>query len=159
MHVHKAIAAALFAAGLGFAAHVNAEPVKEVLNPEILVDPTSYGFAHANVVSAGSRLVFVAGQVGVDGAKANDFRSQVDRAFENLLTVLKASGSGAENVVRITLLIKDHDPDKLRYVAEKRRAIFGEAPPASTLIPVTRLYGDGVSFEIDAIAVVNPSVN
>ncbi len=159
MSVRNTIAAAAFVTGAACAGLVSAEPVKEVLNPETLVDPTSYGFAHANVVPAGSRLVYVAGQVGVDGTKANDFRSQVDRAFENLLIVLKASGSGAENVVRITLLIKDHDPDKLRYVAEKRRAIFGEAPPASTLIPVTRLYGDGVSFEIDAVAVVNPSVN
>lgn len=159
MPVPKTIAAAAISAVFAFAGVAGAEPVKDVLNPKTLIDPTPYGFAHANVVPSGSRMVYVAGQVGVDAEDSNDFRSQVDRAFANLLTVLEASGSGPENVVRITLLIKDHDPDKLRYVAEKRRAVFGAAPPASTLIPVTRLYGDGVSFEIDAIAVVNPSIN
>lgn len=155
MRAHKMIPLAFLAASLAWAGPASADSARQAINPEHLFDPTGYGYSHANVVAATSRTVYVAGQVGIADGGPNDFQSQVDRAFENLLAVLEASGSSAEDVVKITLLIKDHNPDKLGYVVKKRKAVFGTKPPASTLIPVTRLYGDGVSFEIDAIAVVN----
>ena len=101
-----------------------------------------------------SPVLYVSGQVGASKTGANDFYSQVDRSFDNLQAVLKKSGADFNDVVKITLLITDYDPDKLAYMAKKRNAIFGDSPPASTLIPVTRLYADGVMFEIDAIAVL-----
>lgn len=70
-------------------------------------------------------------------------------------TTLTAAGSSPDDVVRITLLIMDHDPARLAYLVEKRRAFFGASPPASTLIPVPALYAPDVSFEIDAVAVVS----
>jgi len=118
------------------------------------INPTVYGYSQANVVKANSVMVYAAGQVGVSPEGPNDFQSQVDRSFYNLLAVLKASGASAEDVVKITLLIVDHNPEKLAYLGKKRRAVFGDQPPASTLIPVTRLYADGVLFEIDATAVL-----
>ncbi len=118
------------------------------------INPTVYGYSQANVVKANSVMVYAAGQVGVSAEGPNDFQSQVDRSFDNLLAVLKASGASAEDVVKITLLIVDHNPEKLAYLGKTRRAVFGDQPPASTLIPVTRLYTDGVLFEIDAIAVL-----
>lgn len=118
------------------------------------INPTVYGYSQANVVKANSVMVYAAGQVGVSPEGPNDFQSQVDRSFANLLAVLKASGASAEDVVKITLLIVDHNPEKLAYLGKKRRALFGDQPPASTLIPVTRLYTDGVLFEIDAMAVL-----
>ena len=118
------------------------------------INPTVYGYSQANVVKANSIMVYAAGQVGVSPEGPNDFQSQVDRSFDNLLAALKASGASAEDVVKITLLIVDHNPEKLAYLGKKRRAVFGDQPPASTLIPVTRLYADGVLFEIDATAVL-----
>ena len=79
--------------------------------------------------------------------------SQVDRSFANLISALQAAGGRTEDIVKITMLIVDHDGEKLAVVGEKRRETFGNAPPASTLIPVTRLYAPGVLFEIDAVAV------
>ena len=118
------------------------------------INPTVYGYSQANVVKANSVMVYAAGQVGVSPEGPNDFQSQVDRSFDNLLAVLKASGASADDVVKITLLIVDHNPEKLAYLGKTRRAVFGDQPPASTLIPVTRLYTDGVLFEIDATAVL-----
>ena len=118
------------------------------------INPTVYGYSQANVVKANSIMVYAAGQVGVSPEGPNDFQSQVDRSFDNLLAALKASGASAEDVVKITLLIVDHNQEKLAYLGKKRRAVFGDQPPASTLIPVTRLYTDGVLFEIDATAVL-----
>ncbi len=127
---------------------------RTAVNPKHLPDSTVYGYSQANVVKQNSVMVYAAGQVGVSPEGPNDFQSQVDRSFDNLLAVLKASGASAEDVVKITLLIVDHNPEKLAYLGKKRRAVFGDKPPASTLIPVTRLYTDGVMFEIDATAVL-----
>jgi len=130
-----------------------AEQARIALNPPQLPDTTRYGYSQATVVAPGTRLVFVSGQIGwIDGAP-NDFRSQVDRAFANLSATLAAAGSGPSDVVRITLLITDHDPARLAYLVEKRRTFFGASPPASTLIPVPALYAPGVSFEIAAVAI------
>lgn len=127
---------------------------RTAINPKHLSDSTVYGYSQANAVKANSVMVYAAGQVGVSPEGPNDFQSQVDRSFDNLLAVLKASGASAEDVVKITLLIVDHNPEKLAYLGKTRRAVFGDQPPASTLIPVTRLYTDGVLFEIDATAVL-----
>ena len=127
---------------------------RTAINPKHLSDTTVYGYSQAIVVKANSVMVYAAGQVGFSPEGPNDFQSQVDRSFDNLLAVLKASGASAEDVVKITLLIVDHSPEKLAYLGIKRRAVFGDQPPASTLIPVTRLYADGVLFEIDATAVL-----
>jgi len=118
-----------------------------------VIQPTKYGYAQANVVVKSSPMVYVAGQVGISDKGPNDFESQVDRSFDRLEMVLKESGASIGDVVKITLLISDYDPNKLAYMVKKRNEIFGKKPPASTLIPVTRLYTDGVMFEIDAIAV------
>ena len=85
-------------------------------------------------------------------AGPNDFESQVDRAFRNLTIALAAAGATHADVVRITLLIKDHDPVRLSFIGKKRREFFGTSLPVSTLMPVTLLYTDGVLFEIDAVA-------
>ncbi len=122
-----------------------------------VIEPTEYGYAQANVVFESSPMVYVAGQVGISNQGSNDFESQVDRSFDNLVNVLSESGSSINDVVKITLLIVDFDPDKLAYMVKKRNEVFGNQPPASTLVPVTRLYTDGVKFEIDAIAVKRKS--
>lgn len=134
---------------------VLADGVREAINPEHLSNTTQYGYSQANRVAVGAETVYVAGQVGLSDKGPNDFKSQVDRSFDNLLAVLDAAGAKASDVVKITLLIADHDPEKLAYLVEKRKAVFGDSPPASTLIPVTRLYADSVMFEIDATAVIN----
>jgi len=102
--------------------------------------------------------VFIAGQIADldDPLGPGDFEAQVDSAFDNMIAALAAAGAGVEDVIKITLLFKDHDDARLRYVIEKRRAVFGAEPPASTLIPVPVLALDSLEFEIDAVAVVAP---
>ena len=149
-HVWAAASIALLA--MHPPARAQAAP-KEVINPLTVSNTTQFGYSNAAVVPPDTRLIFVAGQIGWVDGKANDFETQVDRAFAKLAVVLKASGSSAREVVKITLLIKDHDAAKLAYLGKKRRAFFGDSPPASTLIPVAMLFAPDVSFEIDAVAV------
>ncbi len=143
----------LTTAGLAGPILVNAEEMKTAVNPEHLPNTTQYGYSQATVVAAGAKAIYVAGQIGITDEGPNDFESQVDRAFENMIAVLEAAGGRVEDVVKITLLIKDYDEEKLKYMVTKRRQVFGKNPPASTLIPVPRLAFDSLKFEIDAVAV------
>ena len=132
------------------------EELKVVVNPAHLPNTTQYGYSQAAIVSPKAKIIYVAGQIGVSESGPNDFESQVDRSFENLIAVIGAAGGKIEDVVKITLLIKNHDEKKLQYLVKKRREVFGDSPPASTLIPVPTLALESLEFEIDAI-VVSPN--
>ncbi len=119
------------------------------------MDTVQYGYSQATIVSPSAKVIFIAGQIGTTDEGPNDFESQVDRAFDNLIAVLEAAGGRVEDVVKITLLIKDHDDTKLQYLVKKRRQVFGTNPPASTLIPVPVLAFESLDFEIDATAVAS----
>ncbi len=134
------------------------DALKSVVNPPTLPDSTQFGYSQATVAAADAPIIHVSGQVGYDAASQdNGFEAQVDRAIANLGFALDAAGVGFQDVVKITMLVVDHDKEKLAYLGKKRKAAFGDAPPASMLIPVTRLYADGVAFEIDAVAVATAS--
>ena len=134
-------------------ASAETEQPKVVVNPAHLSDTTQYGYSQAAIASPNATVIYVAGQIGVSEEGPNDFESQVDRSFENLIAVIQAAGGKVEDVVKITLLIKNHDEKKLQYLVSKRREVFGDSPPASTLIPVPTLALESLEFEIDAIVV------
>lgn len=152
----SALSLAAMSGGILVALATAETPAKTIINPSNLLDTTQYGYSQVAVVAAGAQTIYVAGQVGYLQNGQNDFETQVDRAFANLIAALAAAGATPSDVVKITVLIKDHDPARLAYLGKKRREVFGKSPPASTLIPVPLLYTDGVSFEIDAVA-VSPS--
>ena len=133
----------------------NADGLKATVNPEHLADTTKFGYSQATVVAPNAKVIYIAGQIGIEDDGPNDFESQVDRAFKNLVSVLEAAGGRVEDVVKITLLVKDHDKKRLQYLVKKRRQVFGENPPASTLIPVPVLALESLEFEIDAVAVAS----
>ncbi len=132
-----------------------AEALKTVVNPTDLADTTQYGYSQATIASAQAKIIYVAGQIGLSEDGPNDFESQVDRSFDNLIAVINAAGGKIEDVVKITLLIKNHDAKKLQYLVSKRREVFAARPPASTLIPVPTLALEPLEFEIDATVVTS----
>ncbi len=136
-----------------------AEDLKTAVNPEHLANTTQYGYSQATVAASNANVIYIAGQIGITDDGPNDFEAQVDRSFENLIAALEAAGGRVGDVVKITLLIKDHDEEKLKYLVEKRREVFGENPPASTLIPVTALALEALEFEVDAIAITANNPN
>ena len=152
----RALPLALFlTASVASGNFATAKELKTAVNPDHLATTTQFGYSQATVVSASAKVIYIAGQIGIKDGGPNDFESQVDRAFDNLISVLKAAGGRIEDVVKITLLIKDHDEKKLQYLVTKRRQVFGENPPASTLVPVSALALRSLDFEIDAIAVAS----
>lgn len=125
-------------------------------NPESLFDPTPYGFSHASSVSTPGELVYISGQSGDLGKEhtlSNSFREQTKVALQNIVTVLDSYNLKPENIMKITILIVDHSPEKLKIWNDEIRKIWQNKPfPASTLIPVPKLAIDGMLIEVDAIA-------
>lgn len=126
-------------------------------NPEGLYDPSSNGYSHVAVVPGGSRLVFVAGQGGenADGALPEGFAAQLEQALANVATALHLESASLCDVVKFTILVVDHDEQRLAAISDAVAARFDtRLPPACTLIPVPRLALDGMLVEIEAIAAV-----
>ena len=127
------------------------------INPAELGNPSDYGFTNIVIVPADRMLVYIAGQGGRDEqGNLGDFETQLKQAFANLRTALAAAGATPEEVIKITVLSVDHDAQKQKLISAERNAMWSDdlIKPASTLIPVPRLAGDGMLFEIDAIAAI-----
>ena len=125
-------------------------------NPEKLFNPTSFGFCHTVKTSANGEFVFISGQSGGEGLEhelVEDFRRQVQVVLSNLDIALKAHEMDFSDVVKFTVLIVEHDSDKLHIWSEEMLKRWSEERlPASTLIPVPRLALDEMLIEVDAVA-------
>ena len=104
-------------------------------------------------ISAG-RLVFTAGQVGIDPATGElagpTIEEQTARALENVKAVLEAGGTTLADVVKVTAFLTDLSLFA-RYDAVYR-TYFPEPRPARSSIGA-KLAGDFL-VEIEAIAVL-----
>ena len=123
------------------------------INPQALSRPP--GYTHVVEVTAPGRIVYIAGQLGVDrdGKVVGDFRRQAVQTFENLKTALAAVGAQFRHVVKLNNYLVDraHLPTfrEVRdgYLAENDR-------PASTTIAISGLAREGALIEIEAVAVL-----
>jgi enamine deaminase RidA (YjgF/YER057c/UK114 family) len=129
-----------------------------IVNPKELFDPRPYGFSHVAVVPANSRLIFVAGQGGEEDTKGTlhpDFRRQVQQALMNIRIALRSQKATMDQVVKVTTLVADHNPEKLQIITEEFHHIWPKGNfPVNTLIPVPKLAIEGMLVEIDAVASV-----
>jgi 2-iminobutanoate/2-iminopropanoate deaminase len=140
---------AMTCALLGFLPVVRAQSV-EFKNPSELSKPN--GYSQVEIVNHG-RLVFVAGQVGMDkdGKMANDFAAQAKQAFANLKVALAAAGARPADLIKINYLVVGLNHEKLIALREARDSVIDkEHPPASTLAGVQALFRDDVQLEIEA---------
>ena len=125
------------------------------INPEELGAPR--GYSHGVLAPAGSRLLFVAGQVGWDRAQrivAPDFAAQFAQALDNVLAVVRAAGGRPEHLVRMTLYVQDKTSymESLKALGEAWRARMGRHYPAMTLVEVSALLEEGALVEIESVA-------
>jgi enamine deaminase RidA (YjgF/YER057c/UK114 family) len=60
-----------------------------------------------------------------------------------------------KDVLKITILIVDHNQEKLKIWTEETNKIWkNDQLPASTLIPVPKLALDNMLIEVDAVAFI-----
>jgi enamine deaminase RidA (YjgF/YER057c/UK114 family) len=114
------------------------------------------GYTHIVEVRGDARIVFFAGQLGVDttGAFAGapgDFTAQTVQAFDNLKAALEAAGAGFGNLIKINNYLVDIEQNMAAF-REVRDRYLVQPPPASTTIGVPALARPGGLFEIEAVA-------
>ena len=128
----------------------------ERINPGELARPS--GFSHA--VSAAGRVVFLAGQIGVDrdGKLAGGgVVPQFEQALGNLLTALAAAGGRPADLASVTIYLTDVEEYQAhsREIGAVWRRRAGTDYPAMAGVGVTRLWLPEALVEIQGIAVVS----
>jgi enamine deaminase RidA (YjgF/YER057c/UK114 family) len=81
---------------------------------------------------------------------AGDLDAQTRKTLSNLQLVLTAAGTDFGHVLKTTVYLTDISQRAVTHAI--RREIFGQRPPASTMVEVSALGGEGIMIEIDAIA-------
>jgi len=126
------------------------------VNPAGLAAPS--GFSHA-VVAEGSRVVFLAGQTGMDATGAivgGGLVAQFEQALANLLAALAAAGGRPEHLASLTVYIVDMDDyrARTRAIGAVWRRLVGRDYPAMAGIGVTRLWDADAVVELQGAAVL-----
>jgi enamine deaminase RidA (YjgF/YER057c/UK114 family) len=123
------------------------------INPQGLSKPP--GYTHVVEATAPARLVYIAGQLGIDreGKLSSDFRLQAVQTFENLKTALAAVGAQFQHVVKLNNYLVDLN--QLAIFRQVRDSYLAdENRPASTTIAISGLAREGAMLEIEAVAVL-----
>jgi enamine deaminase RidA (YjgF/YER057c/UK114 family) len=127
-------------------------------NPDTIAKPP--GYSHVVEVTGPGRLVYFAGQLGMDrsGKMGANAREQIELAFENLEAALASVGAGFEHLVKINNYVVDIGVNIALFRDIRDRYVNTAAPPASTTIGVPELARPGALFEIEAIAILQARV-
>jgi enamine deaminase RidA (YjgF/YER057c/UK114 family) len=115
---------------------------------------------YSNTACGRGTMVFIAGQVAVDAegkiVGKGDIEAQAVQVFENLKLALSAAGATFEDVLKLTIFIKNLNPEARKAVMGVRgRYISRTNPPAATMIGIDRLVEDDLLVEVEAVAVVD----
>jgi enamine deaminase RidA (YjgF/YER057c/UK114 family) len=131
---------------------------KRIINPPGLATPI--GFSHG-IATRGGTMLFLAGQDASDANGAivapGDLVGQMRRVLENLRAVATAAGGGMQDVVQLTIFVRD----RADYIAKRKplgavfRDYFGGYYPAMALFEVSGFYQPEALIEIQGIAVIN----
>lgn len=124
-------------------------------NPSTVAKPVA-AYSHVAEVPPGTRLLYLAGQVGnrPDGSLPESVEDQAVQALENIRLILAAEGARPHDIVKLTFYVAAK-PASLAKLNAKRTDMFaGTAPPPSTWVQVAGLARPEYLIEIEAIAAV-----
>ena len=112
-------------------------------------------FGYSRAVRAGE-WVAVSGSTGLDESGQLVGRGQIyvqaRQAISNIAAALRRMGLGLDRVVRTRVYVTELD--RFGDLARAHQEMFGAAPPASTVVQVTRLVHPDMLVEIEAEAIV-----
>jgi len=131
----------------------------EFLQPADWTPPRGYANGVMTEMTAGSRLIFVGGQIGWNGQQqfeTDDLAEQVGQALRNIVAVLKEGGARPEHITRMTWYVVDKKEYVAAYkaIGQHYRDIIGKHFPAMTAVQVADLVEDRAKVEIEVTAVV-----
>jgi len=133
----------------------------KILQPPAWASPRGYANGILTEFSAGSRMIFVGGQIGWDGQQqfqTDDFAGQVRQALVNVVQVLAEGGARPEHIVRMTWYVRDKKEYVAAYpeIGRHYREVIGRHFPAMTAVQVADLIEDRAKVEVEVTAVVPP---
>jgi isochorismate pyruvate lyase len=100
--------------------------------------------------------IYVTGTAPVDPDGSvhapSDGLAQTRRCLEIIAEALAKFGVGMDTVVRTRMFVTDIG--RWEAYGEGHREVFGDHPPATTLVEVSRLIHPDMLIEIEAVAVV-----
>jgi len=121
-------------------------------NPQNVSAPVN-PYSHGVEVEAGSKLLYMAGQVGrrgVGGDILPDFESQVRQTYANIEEILKGANMDLVNLVKLTTYITDRN--NLEAMRDIRMEILGDHKPAHTLVIAAGLAFKEYLIEVECVA-------
>jgi|WetSurMetagenome_2_1015567.scaffolds.fasta_scaffold62585_3 2-iminobutanoate/2-iminopropanoate deaminase len=125
--------------------------MKEFRNPQEIHKPVG-AYTHQIKIRGSERLLVISGQVGVhmDGTVPEDPIEQLDLAFDNILSNLRAANMDVKDIVKLNYyLVGESD------MAKRREVILAKLQghqPCSTLVFVSALASPMLRVEIEAWA-------
>lgn len=133
----------------------------QILQPPDWTPPRGYSNGMLCTFEAGSRMVFVGGQIGWNGQQqfeTDDFAEQVRQTLANIVAILAEGGARPEHIVRMTWYVKDKQEYVAAYPAIGRhyRDLIGRHFPSMTAFQVADLIEDRAKVEIEVTAVIPP---
>ncbi|HEX3340940.1 MAG TPA: RidA family protein [Pseudolabrys sp.] len=109
------------------------------------------------VITSGGTIVWVAGQTATQDNQgnniANNFEAQVKQVLSQVDGVLKRAGGSLDNVVTMTVFIKESRYGD-KFVEMRKEAFKDGNYPGSALITVTNFARPGIEIEIQAVGVI-----
>jgi 2-iminobutanoate/2-iminopropanoate deaminase len=113
----------------------------------------SPAFSQGTIIPAGSRILYVGGQNGVDadGKVVGDTtEAQTEQALRNVLAVLAEAGASQQDVAKLNIHIIEGTDVDAGFGASLR--VWGANPTAITVVAVPSFANPDFLVEIDAIA-------
>ena len=130
---------------------------KTIVNPAALAKPSGYA---NGILTEEGRLLFLAGQTGMDASGAiaspGDLAAQFKQTLANLKVVVEEAGGAMTDIVKLTIFVTDKAAYRasLKPIGEVYRSFFGRYYPAMTLVEVKSLFDDAALVEIEGMAVI-----
>ncbi|MHB1627161.1 MAG: RidA family protein [Bacilli bacterium] len=113
-------------------------------------------FCQAVEVVGAKKLVFVSGLTSrapdASIVGVGDIKLQTETVVKNLNHVLSEAGGTIDDIVKVTVYIRDME--MFKEIHEVRNRYFKPPYPASTMVEVSRLVDEDLLIEIEAIAVI-----
>jgi reactive intermediate/imine deaminase len=103
-----------------------------------------------------NNMIFISGQIPLNPKTMEivpgNFDCQVDQVLDNIISIAMEAGCNANNVVKITVFLKNLE--NFQAVNKAMERAFSQPYPARAAVEVSRLPKD-VEVEMDAILIGN----
>lgn|SRR5512134_3338317 len=103
----------------------------------------------------GARMIYLSGQTPADASykvRSGDFREQARAVYDNIEIALRAAGATLQDIVKTTTYLTDAGNIPMLRDVRLERYRNLKAPPANTLLIVSRLAEPEFLIEIDVVA-------